>query len=281
MTISARHAMPTNINISGPLKRLASGLLSRQAVWAYWIFNLALLVGLIIWVGLDGRFSQAARLLALVDPKGASNLDITQLPHTHYLSSRIQLLHLTIIAGFVSAGCIVIALFFGAHSNRRLRSWFAVMVALAAWLTFYETWPDLAWRAQALRVAPSLPAMEKVAQSLLKNWPNQDGVLPDVGPFNAYPIGKPRTLMMLKRSNPLHVSSIERGTENDLYFQLTGNNEGATLARLPQETEPLAYYSGLEGRYEPFRFQALGQNWFLVEFLYAPIVDGLNQRSLR
>ena len=123
----------------------------------------------------------------------------------------------------------------------------------------------------------NLPAIEKLATSLLENWPDQDGHLPEIGPFNAYPIGKPRMLMMLTKSNlsgtNIKVSTIERGEGDDLYFQLADNDEGATLARLPQGNKPQAYFSGLEGEYQPFRHQLLGSNWFLVQYLYMPILD--------
>ncbi len=275
--------MSNNINPSRFFSRLSRTLLSRQAVTIYWIVNLTLFIGLLMWVGMDGKFSQAARLLSHVAPWDKSDLQIVTLPPM--LSTRVYLLNALVIAGFISAVGIVCALFFGAGSTRSLRAWLAVMFVMAAWLTFYTTWPDYAWRAQAWRVSRSLPALELLARTLLDDWPSQDGQHPAIGPFNAYPIGSPRTLMLLTKphlsGSNLRISTIERGDGRDLYFQLTGSDEGATLARITGRNQPHAYYSGLEGGYQPFRSHALGKNWFLVQYLYAPIVDGGGASSAR
>lgn len=267
--------MPANNTKPRFVSRLARGLLSRRAVWIYWIVNIILLVGLVVWICRDGKFSQAARLTAQLSPWNKSDLQFGALPA--HLATRVQILHAMIIAGFLSAAGILIALFVGADSNRGIRSWLSVMFALAVWLTLYTSWPAFAWRAQAWRMQSSLPAMEKLSTMLLENWPTEDGQLSEIGPFNAYPISKPRTLMLLTKPTPLganfQISLIERGDGNDLYFQLTNNDEGATLARLPQGSQPQAFFSGLEGEYQPFRHLSLGKNWFLVQYLYVPILD--------
>ncbi|TWU21278.1 hypothetical protein [Bythopirellula polymerisocia] len=272
--------MTSDNSTPGLIARMVRVLLSRQAVRIYWIVNVALLLGLIVWICRDGKFSQAARLTAQLTPWNESNLQYGALPS--HLATRVQILHAMITVGLVTAAGIMLSLFWGASPNRSIRSWLALMFALAAWLTLYTSWSDFAWRAQAWRMQTSLPAMEKLATTLLENWPSQDGQLPEIGPFNAYPIGKPRTLMLLTKPKPsgtsVQISTIERGEGDDLFFQLTDNDEGATLARFPQGSEPQAFFSGLEGEYQPVRHRALGQNWFLVQYIYVPILDSTEPR---
>jgi len=122
----------------------------------------------------------------------------------------------------------------------------------------------------------SVSEFDEVSKRLLANWPNQDGDLAELGPYMAYPISRPRTLMMLKNpqvpGTSLAVSTIERGAEDDLHFQLTGNDAGFWIVRDLKAGEPRGFFNGLEGEYIPVQFTELRPGWFHVLYGYAPIL---------
>ena len=134
--------MTSDQSTSGLIVRLVRVLLSRRAVLVYWIMNFFLLAGLIVWIYRDGKFSQAASLMAQLTPWSESDLQYGALPS--HLATRVQMLHVMIVAGIVTLAGIVIALFVGTGPNRSMRAWLSVMFLLAVWLTLYTSWPEFA-----------------------------------------------------------------------------------------------------------------------------------------
>ena len=272
MTTHARPAMSTDHSAHSYFNRLARGLLSRQVVWVYWVINISLFVGLLAWIFRDGEFSKVANLIS----QSASWKD-TFLPNgafPHSLTTHVQILQVILIATVFSGIGIFAALFAGSRTNRNLRSWLAVMFALAAWLTLFSVWPDYAGYARAWRIRSNLPAMEKLATTLLANWPTGDGQLPEIGPFTAYPIGKPSTLMLLTTptvpGTNIQISEINRYADSELQLRLVGFGEGVWLAYVPLQKQPSLNLSCINGlgselELERGRFLSLGSNWFLVQ----------------
>jgi hypothetical protein len=179
-----------------------------------------------------------------------------------------------LITGAASTAGILAGLVGGSSSHRGLRSWLALMLLTAGWLTLFTTWPELAWRGQAWRLRGSVSEFELVHRELTSNWPKEDGELPAIGPYMAYPIGNPRMLMLLKTPQvaATSVSTIERGEKTDMRFQLAGNDEGVWLVRETGVNEPQAFFSGLDGEYIPIKYASLLSNWFLVQYKFAPIL---------
>ena len=112
--------------------------------------------------------------------------------------------------------------------------------------------------------------MHGTAAALSTNWPAGDGERVELGPFLAYPLGKPQVLLLLTQASVPHTnvsfSTVERSDQGGLRFQLTGNELGAWLEWHPSHDEPRGFIGGLLQRYELDRFSPLGDDWFLVRY---------------
>ncbi len=264
--------MPFVRSTSRFFTHLARVLLSQRAVWVYWFVNIALFLGSMVWICCDGRFSQVANLTS--QPASWKDTFIRTNTFPHSLTTRVQLLQAILLAVVFSAIGILAALFAGSQSNRKLRSWLALMFALAAWLTLFSVWPDYAGYAKAWRLRPNIPAMEKLATTLLENWPTEDGHLSEIGPYTAYPIGKPQNLMLLTKptvpGTSIQISEIYRFEKSELQFKLVGYGDGTWLAYVPLNERPSFNINCVNGLGSGFelergRFQSLGRKWFLVQ----------------
>ena len=256
-------------------QRLRGWLLSRSTVRCYWCVNVAVLLGTLAWILRDGKFAEAVtafyRHLASL---GNENSALAVVPPL--LWPRVDALWLVLVAATLSAIGVVAGLVAGAGVHRGVRAWLAVMLVLAGWLTLITTWPEIAWQGQAWRVRGSIAEFDILAKDLLANWPANDGEFTGLGPFTAYPIGKPHTLMFM--GNPpvpgttLAISTIERGEADDLHFKLADNEAEVWIVRHISGDVPQSFFSGLYGEYIPVRHRQVRRDWFLVQYLYAPTV---------
>ena len=151
--------------------------------------------GLVVWIFSDGQFPIStdmlrARVVAILDRGIGASV------YTWY-AGRVFALALAVVLAMVSTVGIFLGLFFGDHAHRRVRSWLAFTLLLAAWLTLGGSWHELAWRGQSFRLQHRLAGFETIAQSFRADWPTIDGNLPNTGHFMAYPIGNPTMIMML------------------------------------------------------------------------------------
>ena len=68
--------------------------------------------------------------------------------------------------------------------------------------------------------------MQVTAQSLADNWPVGDGERAELGPYLAYPQGKPEVLLLLTHATVPHTnfsfSSVERSDQGALRFRAYG-----------------------------------------------------------
>ncbi len=256
-------------------QRLRGWLLSKVAVRIYWVVNVVLLLGTLGWILFDGKFHEAA-LQFIRHVRAFGNDESVLGVVTPLMWPRVDALWLVVVAASISAVGILAGLAAGSAQQRGIRSWLAVMILLAGWLTLYTTWPQIAWQGRVWRARSAISEFEKVSEALLADWPDSDGDLDGLGPYMAYPIGSPRTLMFMSipriPSTGYHVSTIQRGEEDTLHFQLAGNDEGVWLVRRSDDQGPQPFYSGLEGEYIPLRFHHIRGGWFLVQYMYAPIV---------
>src|SRR4029079_7663159 len=96
----------------------------------------------------------------------------------------------TLIAGVVS-------LLGGGPRFRSIRMWLIFTALVAGWLGLVVSWPEIYWRGQQRRVAAVLATAESTVRDLNVHWPQEEGELPAIGAFLAYPKGHPATLMAL------------------------------------------------------------------------------------
>jgi hypothetical protein len=244
-------------------------LFSQHTVRAYWIANLAALCVLTAWIWRDGRFAETAvKFTANVQSLLAFNgTVITREP---IIAQRFWLLNALAVVATLSAVGIFTGLFLGPPAHRRVRSWFAVTLLAVMWLTLWTTWPNLLWRGQAFRLRGELADFQKVASSLDKGWPTNDGERAELGPFLAYPMSKPQVLMLLSNAyvpgTNMSFSLIERSDQGALRFELAGDELGAWLEWHPAHDMPIGFVGGLSERHELDRFTPLGNDWFLVRY---------------
>jgi hypothetical protein len=256
-------------------KRLGNLVVSRGAGRIYWAVNLIALAAIGSWICADGKFSEVA-----VGLQRALTADV-RVPYSPLLAARVHALQGLLLAGLVSGLGILAILLAGSQSHRSIRGWFAAMTVCAAWLALLVGWPELAWQARGWRVGRAIgggwfgsaATADEFAETLLANWPTSDGDIPALGPFSAYPIGRPTTLLLAKSptipGTKLRFNTVERDPGDHLHFQLTGSEAGVWLVWGGEA--PRAFTGGLATRYEPARYQALGGGWYLVEYRAAPL----------
>jgi hypothetical protein len=256
-------------------EKLRKWFVSRSVVRACWIINTLLLVATLVWILRDGLFAQGlaafqTHLAAFANEKSP----LAVVPPLMW--SRVDALWAILVGGTLSMAIIVVGLAFGAGKHRGTRAWLVLMLLVAGWLTLITAWPEIVWRGQVWRVRANVTEFAELAEKLTTDWPAGDGQTPELGGFMAYPIGKPRTLMLLTTpevpGSNLSISTIERD-DVAFHFQLAGNEEGAWVVFDKDPNAPTTFFSGLEGEYLPQKFAVLAPGWFLVVYNYAPILD--------
>jgi hypothetical protein len=149
-------------------------------------------------------------------------------------------------------------------------SWLAFTFLVAVWLTLAVSWRELSWQSQVVRVRRQLSGFESVAALLRSDWPDSDGERDEIGPFMAYPRGRPRTLLLLTSPTIAHasasISAIERATTGGLRFQLTGSEPDAWLEWHPWGSVPDSFRGGLMTDYVLERSAPLSRGWFVVRY---------------
>jgi hypothetical protein len=241
---------------------------SPASVRALWLINCAVFCGLVLWILSDGQFAMATVMLRN-RIAAARDLGPSASAYTWY-AGRILALAIVGVLAAASAVGIFLGLFFGATAHRRVRSWFAFTLLLAAWLMLFVSWQEIAWRGQAFRLHHRLDGFETIAESLRAEWPAIDGDRPQMGPFMAYPIGQPTMIMMLKTAavpgTRTSFASVERGDDGSLRFELIGDEPDAWLEWHPTGSVPQSFVGGLGNEYQLERYAPLRQGWFLARY---------------
>jgi hypothetical protein len=255
--------------------RLRKLLVSQGVVRTCWIVNGLLLVATLIWILRDGQFGQGlAAFQTHIGAFGSGKSPLVVVPPLMW--SRVDALWVILIGGSVSMALIIAGLAIGSGIHRGTRAWLTLMLLVAGWLTLITAWPEISWRGQVWRVRGSVSQFAELTEKLTTAWPESDGQITELGGFMAYPIGKPRTLMLLTTpkvpGSQINISTVERGDDDAFHYQLAGNDEGAWVVFDKQHESPQPFFSGLEGEYLPQKFATLAPGWFIVQYHYAPIL---------
>lgn len=242
----------------------ADRLVGRVITFA-WIVNVGLLIGACAWIFFDPGFMRPYTVRAPLLP----HMSLV-VPQTEPMSQgRMEILRWLTGAALATLAAIALGLVIGAPWNRRLRSWLAFTALAAAWLALKTSWPELAWAGARWRVGSAVSAFEAVAEPLRSNWPTVDGATDELGPFSAYPAGKPRMLMLLQQlpeDRPARFTAIERSDHGGLRFELAGPEAGAWLEWHATGQRPASFVGGLETSYDLQRSSPLGHGWYLTEY---------------
>jgi hypothetical protein len=239
-----------------------------------WLVNVGLLVTLVVWIWNDRDFTdQKPRQRAYASTKtiGLAGQSPPQpQPHPGYfyppkvLFRRVAMRVLASLAA-VSFLVITFGLFLGGPHHRRLRSWFAVVTLAAAWLAVSTSYGEIMWASQVWTISGRVDDYESYAAPLRREWPSQDGAMPEFGAFSAYPIGKPTTLSLLTtprrfRERSWGFNEVHRASDGALRFHLQGDING-WLEWHPEGSKPESFEDGLNVEHQLVRTKKLGGNW--------------------
>jgi hypothetical protein len=214
----------------------------------FWVINLALLFAIAGWIFVDGR----------------------ALGKLQELPGRVSV-GAAIVVGLILASLIGIlaGLFQGPAWRRSLKAWLAFTALVSAWCALCVSCPSLCWFGQTVRLRGEVPAYAALAQELRDHWPGEDGDSPTLGPFLAYPLGNPQTLLLIGVANVpggAPVAAVERSVNGALRFQLAGAEAGAWLEWHPEGSAPESFIGGLQTPYELLRQAELQPGWYLVRY---------------
>ncbi|TWT71833.1 hypothetical protein Pan14r_41500 [Crateriforma conspicua] len=142
---------------------------------------------------------------------------------------------------------------------------------LAASLCSLATGHDpIAWQSKRFRMISLLDRLETLAQPLRQAWPTTSGEMHQTGPFMAYPVRHPRTLVLLtpvKFDSPsVTINTIERGRHGSLRLRLAGADEGDWIEWHPHKRHPTSFTGGLGDSHSLQRFLPMTRGWYLVRY---------------
>ncbi|MCC9656184.1 hypothetical protein [Rhodopirellula halodulae] len=238
----------------------------RRAGWSWlWLAQAISLLGLAIWAALDPLFSKVSRLSAW---------QTWQVGLNHW---RVPLL--VLIAALAIGSLLLLLVRFLARSNQRMRSrslaqLLAITTLAAAWCGMLIHLDSIAWQGKRIRFVARVDQLEAIAAPLRTDWPQQDGEVSQVGPFMAYPFGRPKTLVLLQAprvtERAVYVSSIERGDDGSIKLQLTGTDGGDWAEWHPEGSRPKSFVDGLFELHRLDFATPIGRGWYLVRYQSGP-----------
>ncbi|WP_218933592.1 hypothetical protein [Rubripirellula lacrimiformis] len=166
-----------------------------------------------------------------------------------------------------------------------------ITAAVALWCSLALNHSALAWQGKRMRISMRVDQLEDIAAPLRDQWPQRDSELPGIGPFMAYPFGKPSTLILLQSppvssplfaSDSLCVSAVERSGAGAIKLQLGGSPLEDWAEWHPRGSRPRSFTGGLSDRHSLHSSAPLGHGWFLVRYNVdrtATRVDGIAKPS--
>lgn len=155
-------------------------------------------------------------------------------------------------------------------SPRTIRRLLAVTAIVAVWLAVVVNFDRLAWRAKCHRSTARIAALDALARRLHDDWPRDAGEIEGLGPFTAYPFGRPQLLLLLTphplQSTNTVIAAIERSDDGALRFELGGNDGGDWIEWHPVGKRPASFSGGLADQHALERATRLADQWFLVRY---------------
>lgn len=247
----------------------------RYVLTAAWIANVAVLLAAFWWVYFEPRSLQTMQSFQKPLASVPTLLSFEKIKSIATSRPMVGIVAIAAVTAMITVIAMALGTMMGGRRFRTLRMWLAFTAIFAGWLTFLVAWQDVYWHGQQRRMRPVLRHAETMARFLEMSWPEDDGELTGIGPFLAYPKGKPTTIMPLKwvtiPNTLLRFSTVERTDPNVIGFELTGDEAGAWLEWRGDDHAPEAFKSGLDTRYNVGRYTRLAPHWFLVRYTYAGV----------
>lgn len=257
--------MSTLLNSTGHrLKRLFS-----VSPYLIWSLNWLAAISFLAWLYIDPRFEASMKWWQFQNHENAHASEIRNMGDWWWLAFRNR--SVTALVAFALTSCILIfgCVFFGKPKQRTVRTWLLAVSIVAIWLGILVSWKDVAWAGKQRRIGMILAQFDPVVKDLRNQWPERDGERPVIGPFMAYPVGAPASLILLKlpqfEGTDTSCAVIEKGV-GIFRFELVGAEHGDWLEWHPSGSSPANFISGLMEPYELVQSQRLTQNWHLVRY---------------
>jgi hypothetical protein len=241
------------------------------AITLAWVVDVSLLAGAYSWIFFAGRSIHTIEsfLFHLRYLRGRPRW-IGIFPGQQNSYDDATLLRISMIIAAVTLLFMLFSLVVGRSRFRTLRMWLLFTAIVGAWLGLLVGWPEIYWLGQQRRVRPAVRFANEVVEELKHSWPTDDGTSPSIGQFHAYPIGNPRTLLLLSQNEfpgtSLRIASVERSLGGPIRFELGGDELGAWLEWRPDNRRPASFVSGLNTMFVLERSASLAPHWFLVRY---------------
>lgn len=231
--------------------------------------NLALLAIAFTWLVIDARLEPTVQLML----QTVSTYHPSEWPEQLQSSTDYgwRTLAVTLLTCAVATNVMLLSarLFSGTVRQRNLRAYLIMASLLCLWLGFATGFSDIAWRAKRVRLTSQLDEYRALAQPLRQSWPRQDGEIPELGPFMAYPVHQPRALVLLTPPQLQQGSAIdivERSDDGAIRFHLSGRESDAWIEWHPQGSRPTSFRGGLCEDFQLKHALELTSGWYLVHY---------------
>ena len=229
--------------------------------------NLVAVVLLSVWVASDPVLSGAAS-------DDGNNLSLSALSFWEQIGQLhgARRFAMVCLLGLVGA-CLTIwfsAILIGRSADRSIRSWLAITGAVALWLSFIGSWNEIGWFGKQWRAKNYIDSYKPIAENLKASWPRHEGEHAMLGMFQAYPTGRPRSVLLMSCPKMMGdqptFNGVERTADNGIAFPMIGADGGDWLEWHPATGKPASYQTGLQQDLKLQRAAALKDGWFLVRY---------------
>ena len=251
------------------VRRTLGALRELPPRYVWWV-NVSLMGAVVVWALADPHFVSTARAAGSWaagwfsgEPSAVENAPT--LPDEPAVA--FALVSVAIAASLLR---LAVGLFGRCQQFRSLRALLVFTALTGGWFALAVQSSEIAWQGKRLRLSGHLAEFEALARPLRSGWPSRDGDSPELGPYMAYPIARPSTLILLTppeiSGSGASVCAVERMPEGGLLFQLSGAEAGDWLAWHPDSAQPKSFVGGLGDRHALVDSLELGRGWYLVRY---------------
>ena len=180
------------------------------------------------------------------------------------------LVGLVFVPAVLALSLVLYGTFLGPKPYRSLKSAIGLMSLFCLWTGLAFSLSNIAWYGKQARVRSLLNRLEPIVEELNAQWPEEDSESPTLGPFKAYPLTNPTTLILLISpalpESKVRLTEVTRTGDNELRFLLAGSEYGDWLEWHPPGSQPDSFQGGLGEQNQLVRYDKLDTNWFLVRY---------------
>lgn len=237
-----------------------------RSLWSVHLIAFASILG---WAMLDLRFESMLASLRTIAVAPAAAFQAS----AEHVGMMRPILFLSILCvATATLGALIGNRFRSSQSSqsRSIRSLLTIALVVAMWCSVAVNIKTLAWQGNRIRVGSKLDQLDAIAAPLREEWPARDGEIPEVGPFMAYPFGRPTVLVLLASptlsGDLLSIAAVERSDLGAIKLQLSGTDHDDWAEWHPADSHPASFTGGLSDRHELKSFANLGNGWSLVRY---------------